>query len=75
MAGNFFVCYFWLMHELVLRFNTPTINACFHAGDFVKFCRDIEYYISRDMTEDKDNSAKKGYPVGILGETGREVRV
>lgn len=64
-----------LLHELGLRFDTPTINACFHAGNFVKFCRDIEYYISQEMAEDKDNSAKMGYPVGILGEAGREVRV
>ncbi len=64
-----------LLHELGLRFDTPTINACFHAGDFVKFCGDLKYYLSQDMLEDKNQSLKMGYPVGILGSEGREVRV
>lgn len=64
-----------LLHELGLRFDTPTINACFHAGDFVKFCSDLKYYISSEILEDKDSSAEMGYPVGILGETERAIRV
>ncbi|MBR0034782.1 MAG: DUF1919 domain-containing protein [Synergistaceae bacterium] len=48
-----------LLHELFQRFDTPTINVYFHAGDFVKFCKDMKYYLSCYMVEDKENSAKK----------------
>ena len=64
-----------LLHELGIRFDTPTINACFHAGDFVKFCHDLRYYISCELKEDKENSVEMNYPVGILGDEGREIRV
>lgn len=64
-----------LLSELGLRLDTPTINACFHAGDFVKFCANLRYYLSHDMVENKENSLKMGYPVGILGDYSKEVRV
>ena len=64
-----------LLHELGLRFDTPTINACFHAEDFVKFCGDLKYYLSQNIVEDKDSYLKRNCPVGILGSNGREVRV
>ena len=64
-----------LLHELGQKFDTPTINACFRAQDFVKFCREMRYYISCGMTEDEEASREKGYPVGILGDESREVRV
>lgn len=64
-----------ILHELGLRFDTPTINACFHAGDFVKFCSDLKYYLSQELTEDSENTLKIGYPVGILGIDDRAIRV
>ncbi len=41
----------------------------------MKFCRDIKYYLSQEMAEDKESSAKVGYPVDILGSEVRELRV
>lgn len=64
-----------ILNELGLRFNTPTINLWFHAGDFVKFCGDMKYYLSQEMTEDRENTIKMGYPVGILGSDERKIRV
>ena len=53
-----------LLHDLGLRFDTPTVNLFFTAGDFVKFCARLEHYIGADLVE--DNTATEPFPVGLL---------
>lgn len=53
-----------LLHDLGLRFDTPTVNLFFTAGDFVKFCSRLEHYIAADLVEDTD--ATEPFPVGLL---------
>ena len=67
----------FLLNYLGVKFNTPTINLYFSTSDFVKFCRELEYYISisNDMKYDKETSEQKGYPVGILGTDDKEIHI
>ncbi len=53
-----------LLHELGLKFNSPTVNLYFTAGDFVKFCADLKRYLSLPVVQDFEND--KNFPVGIL---------
>ena len=53
-----------LLHDLGLRFDTPTVNLFFTAGDFVKFCARLEYYIGSELIE--DTTATEPFPVGLL---------
>ena len=53
-----------LLHDLGLRFDTPTVNLFFTAGDFVKFCSRMEHYIAADLVE--DTTATEPFPVGLL---------
>ena len=53
-----------LLHDLGLRFDTPTVNLFFTAGDFVKFCSRLEHYIAADLVE--DTAATEPFPVGLL---------
>lgn len=40
-----------LLHDLGLRFESPTVNLSFPGEDFVKFCENLEYYLSKDFSE------------------------
>lgn len=62
-----------LLHELFQRFDTPTINACFNAGDFVKFCRDMRFYVSQELRE--RTSPHTTFPVGTLGEADNKITI
>ena len=53
-----------LLHDLGLRFDTPTVNLFFTAGDFVKFCARLEHYIGAELVE--DTTATEPFPVGLL---------
>lgn len=37
-----------LSHDLGLQFKSPTVNLFFRAEDFIKFCENLEYYMSID---------------------------
>ena len=39
-----------VLHELGLRFDTPTINLFFHSMDFFTFAEHLEHYLSADLT-------------------------
>ena len=41
------------------------MNLYFTAGDFVKFCKNLKYYVSCGLEECTDT--EKDYPVGLLG--------
>ena len=56
-----------ILHELSLRFDTPTINLFLYPKDYIKFVYNLKKYIScTDMVEDPEETIKCGYPVGIL---------
>ncbi len=62
-----------LLYELFQRFDTPTINAYFYAGDFVKFCRDMKFYVSQEVKE--CILPEKSCPVGTLGEADKKITI
>lgn len=56
-------------HDLCMKFLSPTINLFFKAGDFIKFCENIDHYLSiDDIKRVTDctilNNVK--YPIAIL---------
>ena len=53
-----------LLHDLGLRFDTPTVNLFFTAGDFVKLSSRLEHYIGAELGE--DTTANEPFPVGLL---------
>lgn len=63
-----------IYHDLGLRFDSPTINLWFKPDDYLTFFKNLKYYLKTDaLIEDK--TSKLGYPVGILGDEGREIRL
>lgn len=40
-----------ILHELGLRFNTPTVNLWFSAEDFIKILERPRYYFNHDIIE------------------------
>lgn len=55
----------YILHDLGLRFNTPTINLFFLPGDYLKFITNIDKYLDTELIEIK---SELSYPVGILGD-------
>ena len=58
-----------------LRYNTPTIGCFFIGSDYVKFCKNLKYYLNKELTFITFESSKnyeliKGspnhYPIGLL---------
>ena len=62
-----------IAHDLKVRFDSPTINLWFNAEDFIKFCKDLKFYLSERLIEDKDSG--KNYPVGFLGSGDKKITV
>lgn len=52
-----------LTHDLGLEFRSPTVNLYFEAEGFVKFCENIDYYLSLVPIEVPELTEKQGYPV------------
>ena len=52
-----------ILHDMSLRFNSPTVNLLFEAGDFIKFVSELDKYLSVDLREVESD---KPYPVGVL---------
>lgn len=58
-----------LSHDLGLQFCSPTVNMYFNAEDFIKFCENLEHYLSIDkFVECIDPAIVQGcaYPVAWL---------
>lgn len=53
-----------ILHDLGVRFNSPFINLWMKPDDFIKFCKNINYYLNCRLcfVEEKGVS----YPVGVL---------
>ena len=56
-----------LSHELGLKFLSPTVNLFMVNKDFIKFCENLEYYLSLDITP-YDGDIKRDYPLGRCGD-------
>lgn len=58
-----------LLHDLGLKFLSPTVNLFMRAEDFIKFCENLEYYLSIDKfveCHDKFIIEDRTYPIGYL---------
>lgn len=54
----------FIMKDLNIKYNTPTINLFFYPSDFIKFVENIEYYISIELQEVQNELFD--YPIGCL---------
>lgn len=54
-----------ILHDMELKFNTPTINLWFTAGDFLKFVSDLDSYLTGKLIE---TNGLAEYPVGRLND-------
>lgn len=60
-----------MSHDLGLQFKSPTVNLFFRAEDFIKFCENLEYYLSIDEFVECTDPAIIGnrtYPIVYLGD-------
>lgn len=55
----------YILHDLGLRFNTPTINLFILATDYLKFVKNLDYYLAQELEEIESNL---DYPVGKLAD-------
>ncbi|MDO5381700.1 MAG: DUF1919 domain-containing protein [Eubacteriales bacterium] len=53
-----------LLHDLGLKFNSPTVNLWFYPRDFIKFVNNLKYYLSQDMYFISEEGID--YPIGVL---------
>ncbi len=63
----------FILHDLGLRFDSPTINMFFHGMDFFDFVEHFEYYIAQSLIQipnPKYDPAAPDYPVAILAGGG-----
>ena len=52
------------MHDLGLRFNSPTINLYIQPNEFINFVKNLKDYVRCELEEIHDASV--GFPVGRL---------
>lgn len=66
-----------IYHDLKMEFSSPTINLFIPPQDFVRFIKDMEYWVRQPMIEIKDEDLKKkySYPIVELGENGVRVHL
>lgn len=56
-----------IYHCLGLQFLSPTVNLMVNStADFIKFCKNIDYYLQLTITEIQDETVP--YPVGMCGD-------
>lgn len=53
-----------IYHELGLQFKTPTINMYIESKDFIKFCKNLDFYLRQDLKPIEQNIEK--YPIAKL---------
>lgn len=56
----------FILHNLNIHFNTPTINLFFYAEDYIKFLENLKENLSADIIEVRDLNL--GYPVGKIND-------
>ncbi len=52
--------------KLALKFLSPTINASIVPSDFIKLCKNLDYYLSDDANIEEVKDSGKDYPVALL---------
>ena len=60
-----------LYHDLGLQFRSPTVNLFMRADAFIKFCENLDYYLSIDQfveCVDSDIIEDRSYPIVWLGD-------
>lgn len=55
-----------MLHDLHLRFNTPTVNLWFEPAQYIEFLKNLEYYLQAELSFSDALQKKYGYPVGLL---------
>ena len=59
-----------ILHDLGLRFNTPTINLQILPGEYPKFCRNFRHYMETELVEYKELSDLHRYElINMFGHT------
>lgn len=53
--------------DLKVRMNSPTRNLYFNANDYIKFCQNLDYYLSLRLTED-DSRVEQPYLTAMCGD-------
>ena len=54
----------FILHDLGQRFNSPTVNLFLYPKDFIKFVKNLKYYLSLDLKFIKEEGIE--YPIGLL---------
>ncbi len=66
----------YVYHDLCLPFTSPTVNIGWPVDQFCKFMLDPFYYLAQPLRMKREGDVRKNlYPVGVLGEGEREVRL
>lgn len=64
----------YLYHLLCLPFSSPTINMYFSPEHFIKFVRDIKYYVEQPLFMQREGNLREGRcPVGIIGKGDKQI--
>lgn len=53
----------FIMHDLHMKFNTPTVNLFIEAPDFIEFVNNLDFYLKCELEE---KQTKENYPIGVL---------
>ena len=58
----------FILHDLQMKFNTPTINMYFKGTDFFDFVENLDYYLKQDLLFKKTNLVDNNisYPICTL---------
>lgn len=54
----------FILHDLNLRFNSPTVNLFLYPSDFIKYVKNLKYYSSLNLEFIKEKDIN--YPIGKL---------
>ena len=56
-----------LLHDLGLKFLTPTVNLWMEPKDYIEFLTHLEQYLAAEVEFDTGLEQQRHYPVGVLG--------
>lgn len=56
----------FILHDLGLKFRSPTVNLWVPPSDFVELLKKLEWYMKEPVIFSDELEAQTGYPVGVL---------
>ena len=59
-----------ILHDLGLRFNTPTINLQILPREYIKFCKDFRHYMETEITECKQSELSDVHKYDLINMFG-----